>query len=71
MIKPARPPIVEVDDTQEVNQVILDGQPIFKARELWPLRFTVVTYITGSKVYIVEFRPFMKWAISVTFFWKA
>jgi hypothetical protein len=38
---------------------------------LWPFKFSVIAYPTGSRSYVVEFRPFWKFALTVSFFWKA
>ena len=70
MLTPANEPLVRIDTTNEVYENLVAMEPKYACWFLWPFRWTVVTAASGSKTYMLEFRPFMKFAVQFALFWK-
>lgn len=71
MLTPIHEPFRSGDVTESIYQNLENTQPTFWMWKLWPLTVMVGTLKSGSKNFQIEFRPFMKFAISVNFFWKS
>jgi hypothetical protein len=68
MLTPIPPPFSSADATEAVREIAATG--VYQVWGLWPFKLMVTTFPSGSKNYVFEFRPFMKFAITVGFFWK-
>ena len=65
------PPFLNRNVTKEIMQNIEDTNPQLSSSHLWPFTLTISTTQFGSKTFVLEFRPMMKFAINVGFFWKS
>jgi hypothetical protein len=69
LFTPVPPPFASADATEAVREIM--SKSATRIWCLWPFKFSVIAYPTGSRSYVVEFRPFWKFALTVSFFWKA
>jgi hypothetical protein len=69
MLTPVHEPLASADATEAVREIVCQGS--HHMWFLWPFKLMITTYPTGSRVWVLEFRPFMKFAVNIGFFWKA
>ena len=69
MFTPVPPPFASADATEAVREIM--SEVTHHIWVLWPFKFAVATFPTGSRSYVVEFRPFWKFALTASLFWKA
>jgi hypothetical protein len=70
LFTPVPPPFASADATDAVRQINEESKPEYRMWFLWPFKFTVVTMVSGSRNFLLEFRPLMKFSVTVGFFWK-
>ena len=70
MLRLAHPPFNSLDTTKGYVELIEKLRPVYRSYFLWPVSLVVATEVSGSKQWILEFRPFNKFAVTVSFFWK-
>lgn len=63
-------PFESFDTTEEIKRHFSEVDRVYREWHLWPFKWTVCSLETGSKVYLLEFRMFRGFTLTLSAFWK-